>query len=239
MWGDFSIDDLLDYSFEDVFRDEEQEAKGTRRAIKFSDYISSLFSALNEKLAEIPAARKERLVVTEFVNMGLQDPEGTGPAERKGKGGTADADTNTEQGRPRDNVAQTGEELLPVVIREVEVPSGKPTKHQFFQTKATNQLILDKAMEEEFTKTMETMDHFVEKLCHNEFPTRKVKELALHGVAEPEDGLSAQRRQEPNADIAGSDGGAVGLPRPTGLTLDDIIGPEMNEMNRILDSGRK
>ena len=57
-----------------------------------------------------------------------------------------------------------------------------------YQTKAKNQLILDKAMEEEFTKTMETMDHFVGKLCSNEFPLHKVRELAVHGVAEPEDG---------------------------------------------------
>ena len=81
-------------------------------------------------------------------------------------------------------------------------------------------------MEEEFTKTMQTMDHFVDKLCNNEFPRRKVQELAEHGVAEPGDGLSAQRRQEPNADLAGSNEGTTGMPMPTGLTIDDIIAPD-------------
>jgi hypothetical protein len=52
---------------------------------------------------------------------------------------------------------------MPVTIKEVKVPVGE-TK---LQTKAKNQLILDKAMEEEFDKTIETMDHFVNKLCKN------------------------------------------------------------------------
>ena len=72
--------------------------QGARRAIKFSAYINQLFSSLNEKLreAEFPPGCKERLVVKDFVNMGLHDTDITDTAFRKGNANTADAETNTD-----------------------------------------------------------------------------------------------------------------------------------------------
>jgi ferric iron reductase protein FhuF len=77
MWENFTIDALFDYSFENVFQDAAAEMRDACRGIKFSEYIKSLFSSLNKKLreAEFSPGRKERLVVTDFVNMGMHETQ--------------------------------------------------------------------------------------------------------------------------------------------------------------------
>lgn len=88
----------------------------------------------------------------------------------------------------------TGPELMPKP-KVIEVPVPGPIlkgvykkmteKQQKIQTKSKNQLVLDKALEDEFKKTLEIFDVFVESLSHLDPQKFKIKVLYGEKQLEP------------------------------------------------------
>lgn len=64
----------------------------------------------------------------------------------------------------------TGEELMPqpTVIREESPPKAPLTRAQKIQMRGKNQLILDKAMEEELVKTLNLFDSYVTEMVRSD-----------------------------------------------------------------------
>lgn len=129
VWEDKTLADLFDVKMDDVYRNKEHKDEREGGGLSFKEYMEELFLCLNQKLAgmDMEAPEKQKLVLDDFVKYGDAAPEEKPPTFEAVAQAVVDMD----------NIGcQTGEELMPVATRVVQVEASK--KESNIQTKAKN-----------------------------------------------------------------------------------------------------